>query len=119
MSSSQPQGAVLAASALITRTPLLRIVSSVGFSPGGSSVACGEIRPNEMSRVVLWETDTGEVRHTLQGHFNNVDSVAFSPDGKTLASSGRGVVKTWDVTMGKEVRTWMPASGVGSMAFGG
>ena len=35
----------------------------------------------------LWNVNTGRLLHTLTGHTNEVLSVAFSPDGNTLASS--------------------------------
>ncbi len=41
----------------------------------------------------------GEEPLTLKGHTGPVMSVAFSPDGKRLASSSRDqTVKVWDVT---------------------
>ena len=44
-----------------------------------------------------------KLRDTLQGHRNGVHSVAYSPDGKTLASgSFDGTIKLWDVATGKE-----------------
>jgi len=50
---------------------------------------------------------TGKEKATLKGHTDWVFSVAFSLDGKTLASGGGdrknpGEVKLWDVATGKE-----------------
>lgn len=40
------------------------------------------------------------------GHSDDVMSIAFSPDGKILASgSSDGTIKLWDVATGKEIRT--------------
>src|SRR5262249_12065142 len=41
-------------------------------------------------------------RATLKGHNRPVRSVAFTPDGRTLASGGaEGTIKLWDVATGK------------------
>ena len=46
----------------------------------------------------LWQKCQGDQLHTLHGHSNGVYSVAYSRDGKMLASGGRaGAVKLWDV----------------------
>src|SRR4051812_30915869 len=59
-------------------------------------------------------------RDTLDGHTNVVYSVAFSPDGKTLASGSQDqTIKLWDVATGKEKATLKGhTSWVGSVAFG-
>jgi WD40 repeat protein len=56
---------------------------------------------------------------TLKGHADRVDSVAFSPDGKTLAS-GRWdkTVKLWDAQTRQELATLKGHDGdVTSVAF--
>ncbi|AFZ22944.1 WD40 repeat-containing protein [Cylindrospermum stagnale PCC 7417] len=51
------------------------------------------------------ETRAIEV-NTLEGHSSTVNSVVFSPDGKTVASgSYDNTIKLWDVTTGKTLKT--------------
>ncbi|KAF3918216.1 hypothetical protein ABW20_dc0108198 [Dactylellina cionopaga] len=54
----------------------------------------------------LWDTTTGANLTTLEGHSDCVLSVAFSDDGKQLASgSSDGTIKLWDITTGTNLAT--------------
>ncbi|MGH9752663.1 MAG: WD40 repeat domain-containing protein [Blastocatellia bacterium] len=56
--------------------------------------------------VKLWDAQTGQELATLEGHDFDVYSVAFSPNGKTLASgSGDNTIKLWDPQTGQELAT--------------
>jgi WD40 repeat protein len=47
-----------------------------------------------------------KLRATLEGHKQQVFSVSYSPDGKTLASGSQDkTIKLWDVKTGKERAT--------------
>ena len=90
-------------------------VYSVAFSPDGKTLASG----SDDNTIRLWNVDTGETERILTGHageFEGVDnghssvegvkSVAFSPDGKTLASGGGdNVIHLWDIGTGKREMT--------------
>ena len=56
---------------------------------------------------------------TLKGHTDRVTSVAYSPDGKRLASgSGDKTVKVWDLQTGQELLTFKGhTGGVWTVAF--
>jgi WD40 repeat protein len=75
-------------------------VEAVAFSPDGKTLICGG---NELT---VWDPATGKMKTTLGGHVA-IKSVAFSTDGKLLASagidgqSGKDSIKLWDVGLGR------------------
>jgi WD40 repeat protein len=52
--------------------------------------------------VQLWNVASGKVTHTLGKDQEYLANVAFSPDGKTLATIGWNDVRFWDTASGRE-----------------
>jgi WD40 repeat protein len=71
----------------------LKVVHRVTFSPDSKLVAaaCGD------GTVRVYDATTAKLRAVAKEHTEPVDSVAFSPDGKRLVTTGQDAVKMWSV----------------------
>jgi WD40 repeat protein len=56
--------------------------------------------------VKWWDLESGRVIKSLDAHSYSVNSVAFSPDGKTaLSGSWDNTVKWWDLSSGRVIKS--------------
>lgn len=74
---------------------------SITYSPDGQTLAIA----NWMD-VHLLNPETGEIRKMLSGHSGLLTMIAYSPDGKILASASvDNTVRLWDAETGTHIRT--------------
>jgi Tol biopolymer transport system component len=110
-------------------------VVAVAFSPGGKTLAAVQGKRGvgaqvpQPNAVKLWDLSSGRVRARLEGRAS-FNTVAFSPDGKTLATAGdvsnadpdqgpTGEVRLWDADTGRPLGDPLPCRhSCAAMAFG-
>ena len=86
---------------------------AVVFSPDGKLLAAGDAT----GRVRVFETKTWKEIAALDGD-DQLRSVAFAPDNRTLALGMRRDVQVWDVAAKKRLRTLSGHTNwVGSVSF--
>jgi RNA polymerase sigma factor (sigma-70 family) len=84
------------------------------FSPDGKALAA---RGPDRS-IRLWETATGKEVCKLTADSEDASPLAFSRDGKTLATSADKMVRLWDVATGKGIARLEKQKGLpGASAF--
>ena len=77
-------------------------VEAFSFSHDGKTLANDDSGGN----VRIWDVVSGELLHALHGESDSLESFFFSPDDKLLAATSSGSVTLWEVSSGKELKTF-------------
>jgi RNA polymerase sigma factor (sigma-70 family) len=85
-------------------------INAVAFSPDGKLLAAAgdpmvaAPAADRHGEICIWDFETAKEKSRLRGHEHGVSSLAFSPDGKTVASTGSDQhIRVWDVASAKEL----------------
>ena len=75
-----------------------RLVTSAAINPTGEWLAFG---CRDLGQLLVWEWQSESYVLKQQGHFFDVNAVAYSPDGQAMATGGDdGKVKLWSSASG-------------------
>jgi eukaryotic-like serine/threonine-protein kinase len=115
----------------------VKYVKKLAFSPDGAVLVSGTRSTDNRDNIAFWNPATGELLKTLPGHpvilrtlrqevhhylekqRGEITALAFSPDGKTLATGAEWRVRLWDLASGEMIRELAEHGGhiTGGIAF--
>jgi WD40 repeat protein len=75
---------------------------ALGFSPDGRFLVSDDSKHDSL---LVWDADSLERVGELRGHTDDIQDVAFGPDGKVVTASWDGTAKIWDLASGRELAT--------------
>ncbi len=76
------------------------------FNSDGSKLATGDATGDKNGIIRLWDVSTWKEEQTLEGHANAITSIDFSPDDRSIASTGEdGTVRLWDIDTGQQIQS--------------
>ncbi len=76
------------------------------------------IASNFNNTIKIYDALTDTCIHSVQGHTDNVISIAWSPDGKHIASSSNDkTIKIWDASTGTCIQTFADSRGVNIVSW--
>ena len=67
--------------------PFADRVLSLAFHPDGQLLAAGSGVPSRDGSLTLWNIDEGQMQRVIKAHQDTITGLAFSPDGRRIASS--------------------------------
>jgi len=89
-----------------------------GISPAGKILIMQADRVGPKVPVQLWALPSGTLQHTLLAHTQDIEAIAFTPDGRSLATgSYDGTIRLWNLKTGAAIRTFDARSKVWSIAI--
>ena len=78
------------------------MVTTLAFSPDGKRLASTSF----YGTILLWDVQTGQLRHRLSTRTDSILTLAFSPDNEILASGGY-----WSPEAESTIHIWNPHTG--------
>lgn len=82
-------------------------LAALAFSPNGKLLVTEATNEKQKAGAAprLWDTATGKLVKTLNGHTDSVSALAFSPDGQQLVTASWDcTARIWDVSSGRQLK---------------